>query len=253
MPSILTSILPFRNEGSIKHFKLDPNFPNLLLSSGFQATLTFLEHLLKDYSKRAISEPTDRARALSGLAARIAKSLDCEERYGIFGLYLHRNLLWHRDGLKSKMERIEYESCDVPSWSWMACTGGIDFLNLEFGELDLFENLRLDDKQTLTSNVWEFQDCHLKETEEAELVARREILDSCDANKGWIVYDVEGGDKFVSERGIVVGRTGSEDQWEYYMLIVRQRDGKEGEYERVGIGKVQEGHIVRQPANIRVF
>jgi hypothetical protein len=29
------------------------------------------------------------------------------------------------------------------------------------------------------------------------------------------------------------------------MLIIRQRDGKEGEYERVGIGKVQEGHIVR--------
>lgn len=225
----------------------------MLFKSGFGATLTFLEDLLKDYSKRALSEPTDRASALSGLVVRIAKALNCEENYGIFRLYLQRNLLWERDVLQSMMERIEYKSRDVPSWSWMAYTGGIDFMDLEYGKLDLFVNLYFDDKQTLTTNVWEFQDCHLNETTKADLVARREILDSCNANKGWIVYDVEGGDDFVSERGIVVGRMGSEDQWEYYMLIVRQRDGKEGEYERVGVGKVQEGYMVRQPAAIRVF
>lgn len=132
-------------------------------------------------------------------------------------------------------------------------------MNLNFENLELFENLRFDkkqgnDKQTLITNVWEFQDCHLKEMEKAGSVAARcEIFDSCDAKKGWIVYDVKREADFLSERGVVVARTGSESQWEYHMLIVRQRDGKEGEYERVGIGKVQEGYMVRQTADICVF
>ncbi|KAE9379870.1 hypothetical protein N431DRAFT_458859 [Stipitochalara longipes BDJ] len=157
------------------------------------------------------------------------------------------------------MERIKYESRDVPSWSWMAYTGGIDFMNLNFGKLEVFKNLRFDkkhenDKKTLITNVWEFRDCHSKEMEEAgSVAARSEIFDSCDAKKGWIVYDVKREAEFLSERGVVIGRTGSKGQWEYHMLVVRQRDGKEGEYDRVGIGKVQEGYMVRQPADIRVF
>jgi hypothetical protein len=137
----------------------------------------------------------------------------------------------------------------------MAYTGGIKFINVDFGKLDLFENLSFDekDKQALITNVWEFQDCHLKETEKAEpKAARREIFDSCETVRGWIIYDVEGED-FLSERGVVVGRTGSENQSEYHMLIVRQRGGNKSDYERVGIGMVQKGYISRQQANVRVF
>lgn len=257
-PSILISVLPSREQGSPKDFRLDPNFPSSLYISGFRVTMSFLEDLLKDYSKCALSERTDRAIALSGLAARIARALRCEEKYGIFDLYLHRNLLWRCD-LQSTMERIEHKPRNVPSWSWMAYTGGIDFMNLDFGKLEVFENLRFDknhenDKQTLVTNVWEFRDFHLKEVEKAGLLAARcEIFDSRNAKKGWIVYDVKREADFLSERGVVVGRTGSEGQREYHMLVVRQRDGKEGEYERVGVGKVQEGCLVLQPANIRVF
>lgn len=118
---------------SVKHFKLDPEFPRLLFGSGFGATLLFLQDLLKGYSERNLSECTDRAIALSGLAARIARALYCEENYGIFGLYLYRNLLWQRSDPQSIMERIEYKSRDVPSWSWMAYTGGIKFVNVDFG------------------------------------------------------------------------------------------------------------------------
>jgi hypothetical protein len=256
-PSILTSVLPPRERGSLKDFKLDPNFPSLLFKSGLDDTLSFLQDLLKDYSNRALSERTDRAIALSGLADRIGDALHCGKDYGIFGLYLHRGLLWLRHNIQNTMERIEYKSRNVPSWSWMAYTGGIDFMNLDFGEFQVFKNLRSDmkhknDKQTLITNVWEFRDCHLEKMEEP-VAAGCEIFDSCDAKKGWILYDVKREADFLSERGVVVGRTRSEGQWEYRMLIVRQRDGKEGEYERVGIGKVQEGYMVLQPADIRVF
>jgi len=240
----------------VKHFKLDPEFPSLLFKSGLKSTLVFLKDLLKDYSKRTLTKDTDRAVALSGLAARIAGALSCKEHYGIFSFYLHRNLLWQRSDLQSMMERIESKSRDVPSWSWMAYTGGIEFMNVDFGELDLFKNLGFDkkDNQALITDVWEFQDCHLKETEKAESeVARREILDSYKTKRGWLMYNVKGKEDFLSERGVVVGRTGSEDQSEYLMLIVKQRGENKSEYKRVGIGMVQKGYISRQKADVRVF
>jgi hypothetical protein len=219
------------------------------------ATLVFLQNLLQDYSERALSRCTDRAVALSGLVARIASALRCEGNYGIFGFYLHRNLLWQRSGLQST-KRIEYTPRDVPSWSWMAYTGGIEFMDVGFGKLDLFENLSFDkqDKQALITNVWEFQDCHLKETERAESeAARHTILDSCETERGWIMYDVDGKEDFLSQRGVVVGRTSSEDRLEYHMLIVKRRGENKSGYERVGIGMVQGGFILRQQANVHVF
>jgi hypothetical protein len=219
--------------------------------SGFRATLVFLQSLLEDYSKRSLSEPTDRAVALFGLAARIASALDCKENYGIFDLYLHRNLLWQRSDLQNMIQRIEYKSRNVPSWSWMAYTRGIEFINVNLSQLDVINNLRFDkrDKQALITNVWEFQDCHLKEKKKAESqAARREILDSCETERGWIMYNVEGGEDLLSERSVVVGRMNRE----YYMLIVRQT-AVESEYKRVGTGMVQQGYISRQEADVRVL
>ncbi|KAH6714513.1 hypothetical protein BKA61DRAFT_360698 [Leptodontidium sp. MPI-SDFR-AT-0119] len=135
-----------KERGSPKDFRLDPRFPSLLLRSGIKPTLSFLEDLVKDYSKRGLSEPTDRAIALSGLAARIAEALGCPEKYGVFGLYLHRSLLWQRYDLQCTMERIDYKSRDVPSWSWMAYNGGIDFMNPDFGKMKVFKNLHFDFK-----------------------------------------------------------------------------------------------------------
>ncbi|PMD59343.1 uncharacterized protein K444DRAFT_613323 [Hyaloscypha bicolor E] len=59
------------------------------------------------------------------------------------------------------------------------------------------------------------------------------------------MYNVEGKADFLSERGVVVGRTGSEGLSEYHTLIVRPRGGNKNEYKRVGIGMVQKGYISR--------
>ena len=71
---------------------LDPNFPNRLLESGHQRTIEFIHFLFEDYSKRDLTEKTDRVVATSGLEARIARALKCQSRYGVFERYLHRNL-----------------------------------------------------------------------------------------------------------------------------------------------------------------
>jgi hypothetical protein len=245
-----SDILLLSSKGSKKHFKLDPKFPRLLFLSGFIDTMYFLQSLLEDYSKRGLSEPTDRAVALSGLGTRISTALDCKEIYGVFGLYLHRNLLWRRSDLQKMMKPIEYKTPKVPSWSWMAYEGGIQFLDIRFGGLDLFDNLRFaPGRNALITNVWEFCGCYLNEA--ASETTPRQILDSCGTERGWIIYDVEDGTDLRLERSIVVGRTYQSDKCHYHILTVRRQAGNE--YERTGIGMVQEGYISRQQPNICVL
>ncbi|KAH8727377.1 heterokaryon incompatibility protein-domain-containing protein, partial [Phaeosphaeriaceae sp. PMI808] len=110
------------------YFMLDSNFPARLLGSGSRRTVEFISFLFEDYSKRLLTEGTDRAVAISGLQDRIAGALNCETRYGVFQRYLHRNLLWH--ACDNRLERIEYPKPEVPSWSWMAYTGGVKFMKI---------------------------------------------------------------------------------------------------------------------------
>ena len=129
------------------YFMLDPNFPNRLLSSGPARTMEFIHFLCEDYSKRGLTVKTDRYVAISGLVARIAGALKCRSRYGIFERYLHRNLLWQ--AFDNQMERIEYPGREVPSWSWMAYTGGIQFMEIEWGVVEWIDSLHLDDERKL--------------------------------------------------------------------------------------------------------
>ncbi len=143
------------------------------------------------------------------------------------------------------MKRIEYGG-KVPSWSWMAYEGGIQFTEDKFSDLDLFVDLRFDQSGALIAKAWEFKDCHVKrQTQDG---THPQILDSNEVKRGWIVYDVEDGEDCSEERGVVVART--EDGSEYYMLVVKGM--KTGEYERVGMGKVQTDYISRQEPNVRI-
>ena len=47
-------------------------------------------------------------------------------RYGIFRCYFGSLLLWKRD--ENNTSPISYSNRSVPSWSWMAYPGGIDFI-----------------------------------------------------------------------------------------------------------------------------
>lgn len=201
-----------------------------------------------DYSKRGLTEDTDRAVALSGLAVRVAEALGCKEHYGIFQLFLHRNLLW-RGTDQQKMTRIEYDSVKVPSWSWMAYTGGIQFMEIRFGDFEVFENLQFDmgRRQALITNVWEFRNCQSK-----RMGTRHVILESRGVERGWIQYDVDNGEELRSERSVVVGKSTAEFREYYYVLIVRQK-GAGKEYERVGMGRVQQDYILRHEADVNVL
>ncbi|KAK8079468.1 hypothetical protein PG997_007286, partial [Apiospora hydei] len=146
------------NYQTTKYFQLDPAFPSRLRSSGYGSTWDYLKSMLEDYSQRGISEPSDRAIAISGLLNRIEKVLSgCHIHHGIVEWYLHRTLLWRRAtrriAIGQSSEKIEYKS-PVPSWSWMAYTGHVEFPNDPFGKHDAFRDLQFDER-TIKTTIWE--------------------------------------------------------------------------------------------------
>ncbi|KAH6870967.1 heterokaryon incompatibility protein-domain-containing protein [Thelonectria olida] len=111
-----------------QHFIVDPNFPDRLRTSGYDRTVDFVRFLFEKYSKCGLTVKSDRDTAIIGLVKRIERVLKTEARYGIFRCFLASLLLWKRSA-NERAARIEYEGRTVPSWSWMAYFGGIDFLS----------------------------------------------------------------------------------------------------------------------------
>jgi hypothetical protein len=215
--------------------------------------MEFIHFLFEDYSKRDLTEKTDRAVATSGLEARIARALRCQSRYGIFERYLHRNLLWQASD--NKMERIKYPTRNVPSWSWMAYNGGIQFMDIPFGTVDWIDNLRFDKGRELAliTDVGEFRDCTM------EPDGKHYAIRDSGRKRGWIQYDVEEDEDLFKERCVVAGKKSIKDKdgdrldvKEYYILVVRPTS-VDGEYKRVGVGLIQSDYVVRRRFNVRVI
>jgi hypothetical protein len=180
---------------------------------------------------------------------RIAGALKCRSRYGIFEKYLHRNLLWQASN--DKMKEIAYDF-HMPSWSWMAYSGGIEFMHIPLGGVDWINHLQFDERKrdhAVIANLWTFQNCMIGLHE-----AQYAILDPNGVKRGWIQYDVEGGKDIREEQCVVVGRKhGFMDNGidKYYVLVVRST-GVDGEYKRTGVGLIQCDYVVGQRATIRV-
>ncbi|KAH8726729.1 heterokaryon incompatibility protein-domain-containing protein [Phaeosphaeriaceae sp. PMI808] len=230
-----------------KYFMLDSNFPSRLLKSGKRRTLNYISFLFQDYSERNLTVPTDKFVAISGLVNRIAGALECQSRYGIFQKYLHRNLLWQASD--DKMKEIAYDH-HVPSWSWMAYSGGIQFMDIPLGDVDWFDHLRFDEEcecdHAIISNLWTFQNCTMELNK-----AQYAVLDSDGTHRGWIQYDIEGGKDLRKEHCVVVGRRSNDGIKEYYVLVVRPTSVN-GEYRRVGAGLIESDFVVGQRINVRV-
>ena len=210
--------------------------------------MEFIHFLFENYSKRELTKDTDRCVAASGLEARIARALKCNSRHGIFQQHLHRNLLWQASN--GDMERIAYDNNQyVPSWSWMAYSGGIRFIEIKFSKVSwvdelAFENER--DSAALIADVGKFWKCTLKPEN-----GRYTISDLSGKKRGWVQYDVVSGRKGHKEQCVVVGRTENANEDYYYILIVVPT-GEDGEYKRVGVGMVRTGCVQKLRAHVRI-
>jgi hypothetical protein len=233
---------------------LDPNFPGRLVNAGVERTIEFIQFLSTEYSRRGLTEKTDRCTAISGLENRIAQVKKCETRFGIFESFLHRSLLWQRPEERNT-DQISYKTQIVPSWSWMAYNGSIQFMDFAFSEVEWVGSLRFNNKPNehsglneewkpaLVTDMGSFRTCNPK---------RRgigyAILDLDGNERGWIQYDMETHEPLDAERCVVVGRDSQESdagKRKYYILVVRPTV-MENEYTRVGAGWIRGDYVARQ-------
>ncbi|KAI1666460.1 Heterokaryon incompatibility protein [Pyrenophora tritici-repentis] len=217
------------------YFLLDPSFPDRLIEAGSRRTVEFIHFLFENYSKRGLTKDTDRCVAVSG--------------YGIFQEHLHQNLLWQASDSNTK--RIMYdEDRQVPSWSWMACSGGIRFMEVEIGSVSWVTALAFDaerDSSALIADVGKFQYFTLKPDGD-----RHTVFNFFGRAKGWIQYDVVSGESGHGDYCVVIGRREDSIGKKHYYILVVVPTSEDREYTRIGVGMVRTSCVKRLRASVRI-
>ncbi|KAF2180167.1 HET-domain-containing protein [Zopfia rhizophila CBS 207.26] len=217
-----------------QYFVLDPNFPKRLTESGYDRTVDFVQYLFEKYSRCGLTNKSDRDTAISGLVKRIESALDTKGGYGVFRCFFSRLLLWKQSD-EEKAALIDYKGRKVPSWSWMAYNGGIDFMSNSRLMAPNSEELQFD-REALTVKVRQFKNCRPE---------RYGILaDSGRVGSVW--FDTRANNRF--KHCVVVGMRQDEkkdSQKTYYILIVKKKLQGEG-YERLGVGEIEARYVSKE-------
>lgn len=81
--------------------------------------------ILRDFSGRRLSVPSDRLAAISGITSRFAEVLG-DYHAGLWGSAWEEELLWKvKDLEKLKPRSTQYQG---PPWSWAATNNGVDYI-----------------------------------------------------------------------------------------------------------------------------
>jgi hypothetical protein len=114
----------------------DSNFPDAGLGYFKNDRIECFQMLYEMYSRLAFSKQQDRSVGIAGMEKRLVRTFNSKGGYGVFEAYLERGLLWQRPH-GGTLTRIAYDDdIHVPSWSWMAYIGPIEYLKLRFDDTD---------------------------------------------------------------------------------------------------------------------
>lgn len=199
------------------------------------------EFLYKYYSRLQFTRVYDRPIAIAGLEKRLIRAFDTEGGFGAFECYFGRSLMWQRASDAEYMLRIDFPpetQYRVPTWSWMAYTGPITFMDLPFDSVEWEAGDSLSPWKSSSASG----------SHSLIAIARGLNLAFADGN---IVFDSseEANGRIIS--CVVVGRQKLEirDQQAtrmHYVLIVapKRHAGKDNIFERVGVGSLSGNGIL---------
>ena len=91
--------------------------------------------LVQEFTRRDLTQATDRLPAISGLAASFKRHINSTYLFGLWKDELERHLLWCSDSFRNSASQISCPSPSLrqgyaPSWSWASIPGAIWFSNL---------------------------------------------------------------------------------------------------------------------------
>ncbi|CAO2653752.1 Nn.00g031630.m01.CDS01 [Neocucurbitaria sp. VM-36] len=245
-----------RMRNNMANFLGDPQFPNKAMRANRAEKIAYFQGLYKQYSRLNFTRYEDRPIAIAGLEKRLQKAFGTIGGYGIFddgdrpnGGLFHRSLLWQRgeeNGDNETLTPIDFPSdrnIRVPSWSWMAYKGGIDYTDPPFESAD-WETKELIPPWTRGGN---------RDTDSAPLEGEIAILATVrdftvagrQPGEVELTYDTDRTRASDGQRAqcviVAKGKEGrTENDRRHYVLLVTQKQVTTGRgekvYERVGAG-----------------
>jgi hypothetical protein len=236
----------------------DPNFPNKAMRANRARKIAYFQGLYKQYSRLEFTHYSDRPFAIAGLEKRLQSAFTTRGAFGIFddgdkedGGLFHRSLLWQRgeeEGDIRNMAPIEFplaRKVKVPSWSWMAYRGGIDYIDPPFDQAD-WERTEIVPPWTRGGNKLPMADTSPQDDEIAIIARVRDFkVAGRLPEEVKITYDAErtsASDGQIFQCVIVAKMKGGSSNLlrRYYVLLVTAVQGTTGrgekKYRRVGAG-----------------
>lgn len=222
------------------------------------------QDLYETYSRLEFTRMEDFPVAISGLEKRLIHAFDTFGGFGVFddgpsGGLLHRSLVWQRGKDERALRRIDFppeRPLSIPSWSWMAYSGGITYLKLPFSQVDW-------EAQEIRS-PWSRQGGEVLTEDVAagrQLTARVRSfsLPLTSSDDVEVVFDSPGGSKGAAKNCVILGRqieARPVEERRHYVLVVvpalaaHAIKGRQP-FERVGAGFMPGRFIDLQTPGIR--
>jgi hypothetical protein len=209
------------------------------------------------YSRLGFTKQEDRPVAISGLEKRLVRTFDTKGGYGIFESYLARALLWRRPDSTALTRIIYHPDRQVPSWSWMAYSGGIDYVSIDFEAADWtndvwspFQTGSREDKQYWNSD-------ENSSAAELKAMARRLRISEVEFLRR-VSFDQPLKVEVDELRCVVIGREKKKQQMvtesTHWTLILRplHLHLQYPVYERVGVGYLLSANISEEKYEVRI-
>jgi hypothetical protein len=224
----------------------DSNFPHSVESYVKGMKIELYQDLYTRYSKLALSFSADRPIAIKGLEARLIQTFGTTGGYGVFELYLHRCLLWKREGEVLNRIGLSYGK-QIPSWSWMAYEGGIRYMDVPYGRVSWREDII-----SPFAKVDELDETNDIATErskgEMRLEIKAPVWDLLGSQSETIILDEPDRKLSQTPKCVIIGESKTathEDARVCYVLIVVPIATVNGieVCERIGVGSLERRHI----------
>jgi hypothetical protein len=210
----------------------DPNFPQASLKGLKTSGVGLIQSLYQTYSRLAFSHLSDRPIAIWGIEKRLAQALGYYAGFGVFidpedeGV-LARYLLWHRSHTEKDLRKIIFPSrkFSTPSWSWMTYDGGIDYLQVPFGQVSWNSGALRFSGVPFESMSSESADPVLIVTGQKFELGEEDIA----------IYDNTKAQTSLASRCVIVGYSRRHRLTTFYALLIEPVIGGSPAYERIGI------------------
>ena len=225
----------------------DSNFPHSVDKYVKGLRIEMFQDLYERYSRLALSYPSDRSMAIRGLESRLLSTFGSAGGVGVFDIYLHRSLLWQRAS-ETLRAITNFRGIPVPSWSWMAYDGPIQYMAIPFGEVVWADDI--------VSPLWNDKNQYIgvgdgrrdQDIATAPLELNVQIWGLIDANSGQKVMDEPSRTFDQPIRCVVLGRSKvppiDESQNHWVLLVHSKQDVEDAAvYERVGVAVLEKRHI----------